>query len=192
MLWGIGIVLGKHADENVLIHTHTYALAKEITKEYARSDVLHGRRVWTYQDSRDREEALDGFKRDGGVLVAPSMDRGIDLPGDECRVQIICKLPLPYLGDAQISARLKTRGGELWYAAQTARGLIQMTGRAVRSETDWATTYVLDSTFGSWKKRNKALLPGWWQDAVSYIPRKLFEGEVDKRAQGHRERMGVQ
>jgi Rad3-related DNA helicase len=185
LLGGIGIVTRAHNGENILIHTHTYAIAKEVEKYLSQ---IIDQPLWTYTSSRDRNEGLENFKQHGGVLIAPSMDRGIDLPGDLCRVQIICKMPNPYLGDAQVSARLKTRGGELWYSAQAARGLIQMTGRAVRSESDWATTYILDATFGKWKRRNKALLPGWWQEGVTYVPPNRFAAEVAKRSQQHKER----
>jgi Rad3-related DNA helicase len=101
------------------------------------------------------------------VLVAPSMDRGVDLPGELCRVQVVMKLPHPYLGDAQVNARLReTEGGELWYQLETIRTLVQMTGRGVRSAEDWATTYVLDKQlvfkWDDWVR----WLPEWWADAV--------------------------
>lgn len=183
---GIRVVVGGHRHDNILIHTHTYALARDVTMWLNQNpDVVGRREVWSYTGANERDIALERYKQHGGILVAPSMDRGIDLPGDECRVQVICKLPMPYLGDAQVSARMNARGGELWYGVLTSRGLIQMTGRAVRSVDDWATTYVLDSTFGRWKKRNKSLLPAWWQEAVKYVPGKYFAREVEARVEAH-------
>ena len=108
------------------------------------------------------------FVKRGGVLVAPSLTRGLDLPDDLCRVVIIIKAPFPYLGDPQVNKRLhRDQGGSLWYDIQTAREVAQMTGRAVRHDTDWAVTYILDATFvkNIWRRR-KSLFPKYIRDAV--------------------------
>jgi Rad3-related DNA helicase len=41
-----------------------------------------------------------------------------------------------------------------------------MVGRAVRSNTDYATTFVLDSQFEQFVTRNEDLLPDWWRAAI--------------------------
>jgi Rad3-related DNA helicase len=41
-----------------------------------------------------------------------------------------------------------------------------MVGRAVRSNTDYATTFVLDSQFEQFATRNEDLLPDWWRAAI--------------------------
>jgi ATP-dependent DNA helicase DinG len=121
-----------------------------------------------------RDEAVDAFKRDGGVLVASSLERGVDLIGDLCRVVIVAKVPYPNMGDRRTSARMRLPGGRSWYATHTARSIVQMTGRGVRAHDDHATTYIFDSQFqkfwGQWSK----LLPRWWRDAVEVVnPRSL-------------------
>jgi Rad3-related DNA helicase len=114
--------------------------------------------------------SLSGFKRSvAGVLVAPSMDRGVDLADDLCRVVVIAKVPFPYLGDRQVSARLHSPGGQTWYNVQTIRSIVQMTGRATRHSSDRSTSYILDSQFERqvwWKGRQ--LFPGWWTDALDW------------------------
>jgi Rad3-related DNA helicase len=57
--------------------------------------------------------------------------------------------------------------GRTWYAVQTIRDIVQMTGRAVRHEDDWAVTYIFDRSFGKnlWSKW-KRLFPEWWREAV--------------------------
>ena len=90
------------------------------------------------------------------------------MPDDLCRVQIIAKCPFPALGDKQIAARLHTEGGQLWYTVKTVRDIVQMTGRAVRHDDDWAITYIFDSSFGkSLWNRWKNLFPKWWQESVN-------------------------
>jgi ATP-dependent DNA helicase DinG len=148
-------------DERVLVHTVSYRLAQYLTENL-------GERAITYTSSKEREKALEDFKDSAnGVLIAPSFERGIDLPYDECRVVIVAKIPFPYLGDKQINKRLYSRGGQGWYAMQTVRTLVQMTGRAMRHEDDSCEIYILDRQFVSniWKK-SKHMLPGWWKDAL--------------------------
>ena len=101
-------------------------------------------------------------------MLAPSMSRGIDLPDDLCRVQIIAKCPFPALGDKQIASRLHLPGGQLWYTVKTIRDMVQMTGRAVRHDNDWAVTYIMDVNFGKnlWSKW-KRLFPAWWAESVN-------------------------
>lgn len=167
-------IVQAHPDERVLVHTVSYKLARAISEHlFAHTD----RPVVTYTDGGQREARLQQYRdTEGAVMVAPSMDRGVDLPGDACRVQIIAKVPYPFLGDEQVKARLYgTRGGELWYAVQTARTIVQMTGRAVRSKSDWATTYILDSSFKRFWRQWKRLFPSWWQQAYK------TDGEARRR-----------
>ena len=145
------------------MHTVPYDLTlfvKDVVKK-------SGRKVYSYNQSLGRERALDQFKRSkGGVLVAPSMDRGVDLPDDLCRVVVIAKVPFPYLGDRQVSARLHARGGQTWYTVQTIRSIVQMTGRATRHKDDWSVSYILDSQFerNVWAK-GRQLFPQWWVES---------------------------
>jgi hypothetical protein len=44
--------------------------------------------------------------------------------------------------------------------------LVQAYGRSVRSKDDWATTYVLDSAFGLFVRKNKNILPQWFIQAI--------------------------
>lgn len=95
---------------------------------------------------------------------------------------IVAKAPFPYLGDPQIQKRLhrKADGGEVWYAMQVAREVVQMTGRGVRHEDDWAVAYVLDGQFvgNVWRNR-KGMFPGWWREAVVLAThRQVLNGQV--------------
>lgn len=159
----VSVILAQHDGERVLVHTVSYKMATDL---YDKVRTNAPKR--TYTNAGNREETLNWMKRTkGAVVFAPSFDRGVDLPGDLCRVQIIAKVPYPYLGDEQVKARLYgTRNGKLWYAVQTVRSLIQMTGRAVRSSDDWAVTYILDKQFHDFYRRNRRLFPDWWREAL--------------------------
>lgn len=171
LLMGVRRVMEKHPDERILVHTVSYQLAA-----YLREG-LSSNRVITYASGRERDMALMRYSRSrAGVLLAPSMDRGVDLKDDLCRVVVVAKVPFPNLGDRQVSSRLRGPGGQAWYNVQTVRTLVQMTGRGVRSESDWCRTYILDSQFlsNTWKKC-KGLLPGWWREAVEVVRIKEYQ-----------------
>ena len=96
------------------------------------------------------------------------MERGVDLPRDDCRWIVIIKVPYPDLGDKQISARLYSsrRSGQRWYNAMTCRRICQMTGRGMRSVDDHCESYVLDSCFEHFYNQNKLMFAPWWREAV--------------------------
>jgi ATP-dependent DNA helicase DinG len=152
-----------HPGERVLVHSVSYHLTGEIKSAL-------GRTVISYQKATEREAAVALFRRtEGAVLVAPSLERGVDLADDACRVQIVAKIPFPYLGDKQVSARVNAPGGEVWYKVETIRSLVQMTGRGVRSADDWCVTYVLDASLRDLLEgRGARFFPKWWRDAVDW------------------------
>jgi Rad3-related DNA helicase len=158
----IAEIIQHHKEDRILVHTVSYAFA-----QYLASRLIADGRTITYRNARERENALQRFKNSGnGVVLAPSFDRGVDLPQDECRVVIVAKVPYPNLGDKQVSRRLYSRGGKNWYAMLTARTLVQMTGRAMRSEDDSCEIYLLDKQFSTKVRKRRGLLPQWWRDAI--------------------------
>lgn len=164
---GIRNVLALHPDERVLVHTVSFDLTRYLFERLAFG--VDGRKMLAYLSAADRAKALEGYiKTEGAVLLAPSFERGIDLPDDLCRVVVIAKCPFPYLGDKQVSARLHSKGGQLWYSVATVRSIVQMTGRGVRHKDDSCTTYILDGVFltNIWKK-SRRLIPSWWREAVT-------------------------
>ena len=156
-------ILETHRGERMLLHTVSYELTDAVEKFVRES----GFRVFTYRDSGGRDLALQQFKSTPeSVLVAPSMDRGIDLPGDLCRVVGVCRVPFPNLGDRQVSSRLHRPSGQTWYNIQTIRTIIQMSGRGVRNEEDHCITYIFDQQFKRLYDKNRWLFPEWWKEAV--------------------------
>lgn len=185
----------KYAGMNTLVHTVSYALGERIVGAIVanpargtqggsvrrgqqgpvmRGTTDQGLKVWTYGSASQRDDAMRGYESDGGVLVASSLERGADFHGDLCRLMIVCKLPFPNLGDRRVAARAKGRDGNRWYALQTARALVQMTGRGVRGKDDWADTVVLDQGIAKWWKDWSGLMPRYWRDAVEWVPERVF------------------
>ena len=124
-------VAARHADDKILVHTVSYSLNRFLEDVLRQSDQLF--RVVTYNTATEKQRAIDRYlAQAGAIFLAPSLDRGIDLPGDDCRVIVVCKVPFPSLGDKQVSARMHSKGGQSWYAVKTIRSLVQMTGRGMR------------------------------------------------------------
>jgi Rad3-related DNA helicase len=168
-------VIKRHPDERILIHCVSYSLASYLHKtvlNLAANDSSRGhvRLLLTYTNSTEKESVLTSYKvNEGSVLFAPSMDRGIDLPDDLCRVQVIAKVPYPNTSDKRINVRLHSPGGQNWYTMHTIRTIVQMAGRAVRHREDYAVTYILDSQFGEniWRN-NSRMFPKYFKDALNF------------------------
>lgn len=170
LLAGVAEILDRYGDENILVHTVSYSLTKYLSESLRKEgkERWNGRAILAYTNARERDQAVEAFNRTGGVLLAPSLDRGLDLPDDLCRVVVVAKVPFPALGDRQVSERLRRPGGQVWYGVQVARSLVQMTGRGVRHEEDWATTFILDKQFPRWyREAGRKLLPDWWIEAIT-------------------------
>jgi len=151
-----------HPDEKILCHVVSYKIRDYLIKN------IQSIRLVTH-NSYNRAEILDNFKKSRmpKVLISPSMDRGVDLPGDECRVVIIAKMPFGDLGDPQVSKRVYGyKDGNRWYAHKTISKIVQMAGRGVRSKDDYAITYILDSQFERIYNDNKFMFPGWFRESV--------------------------
>ena len=170
MIRSVAEIIDRHPGERILIHTVSYAWTKALEEGLKKGG--HGGRVLSYMSSFEREQILETYKtRLDAVLLAPSFDRGIDLPDDLCRVIIITKVPYPNLGDEQVKKRFFGTGaaGKGWYYTQTVRSIVQMTGRGMRHRNDHCITYLLDSQFRSniWSNplgRNR--IPKWWTEAL--------------------------
>lgn len=178
-------VLKRHQDERILIHTVSYELALylyEVLRHHVPGSGIDDhsrRRLVTYTNSRAKDAALEEYKAyPGAVLIAASMDRGVDLPNDLCRVQVIAKVPWPNKGDKRVGARLYAPGGGNWYAMHAIRTIIQMAGRAVRHREDYAITYILDKQFAEnlWKNHQR-MFPRYFREALNFRfnPRLLTE-----------------
>ena len=166
--------IDKHPDVNILVHTVTYKIARYImdNSDYRLEMMTH--------DGRNRIDKLNDFKVLGqmnsdnewgrAIMVSPSFDKAVDLPNNECRVVIVCKLPYPYLGSTVMKSRVNQ--SKTYYTHETLMTLIQMIGRHIRSETDWGITYVLDAGFKSFLKRANGMIPQPIDEAIRFEDKK--------------------
>jgi len=167
-------IVVQHPGVRILIHSCSYELTRAIHGGLSSvlAELEPTRPVFSYASSFDKEKALsDYLTHPNAILVAPSLDRGVDLPGDKCRVQVIAKTPFLNLQDKQVSARLygTGRSGKTWYSVNAIRTIVQMCGRGVRSDGDWCVTYILDRQFvdNIWAT-SKRLIPKWWVEGLEW------------------------
>ena len=152
-------ILVEHKGEKGIIHCNSFKIAWYLKKNIKTSRLL-------IHDSFDREQVLSTHmnSKEPTVLLSPSMTEGVDLKDDLSRFQIICKVPFPYLGDKLI--RKKMNKWDWWYDLQTAKTLIQAVGRSVRNENDKAVTYILDTIWERFYKKNSSLFPENFKKSV--------------------------
>lgn len=159
-------IMTYHANQKGIIHTTSYDQVNLI-KEHISAH--NSKRLINTDPEIERDDVLNEHRASTTptVLISPSFNTGIDLHDELSRFQIITKIPFPNLSDRWISMKRKMDEG--WYYWQTALKLCQAYGRSIRSKDDWATTYVLDSGFEPFTKKNRGILPKWFISAISPV-----------------------
>jgi len=143
-------VAGNHnfVVEGVVAHNcHSYKIGNYIKRNIRSKRIL-------IHDTANRDEVLRKHMRskEPTVLLSPSMAEGVDLQQDASRFQILCKVPYPYLGSSIVRKRMNK--WKWWYPLQTAKSVVQSVGRSIRSSNDFAVTYILDSNWEFFYRRN--------------------------------------
>lgn len=134
----------RYAGKKGIIQTWTYDIAKQVYED-APENIKE--RMFLYNDSREKQDLLEYHKNTDmdSILVGPTLNEGIDMPGDECRFIIMLKVPYPFLGDKLVKAKADIYKG--WYTNETLRVIQQAIGRGNRYKDDWCQTYILDGCF---------------------------------------------
>lgn len=158
----INKILKLHSGQKGIIHVSSHKLASLIVQR------VKSKRLIIVQDFNNRNEMLSHHfdSTSDTVLISPSLMQGLDLKDQLSRFQIIAKVPYPNLGDKYIS--IKKQRVTNWYAYQTAKVLVQSYGRSIRSENDYAVTYILDTDVNNMFKYHWNLFPKYFKEAISY------------------------
>ena len=155
-------ILNKYAGQKGIIHTNSFELSNWIQKSIDDERLV-------FHDSTNKDEILKWHIETDKptVIISPSMDTGVSFDDDLARFQVIAKIPYPSLTSQKNKMRLSNNPD--WYAWKTVSGFIQMTGRPVRSNTDYADTIILDASFGDIMRHSSHFLPNWIQEAIKKI-----------------------
>lgn len=155
----IKLIIKNHKNEKGVIHTQSYKRAIKIFND------LKGYNVFLHEQGNGNDNIIKKWiisKKQ--ILVSPSIKDGVDLKDDLCRFQILLKIPYPNIGNSRVSYILKKKKDRAWYIEQTIKDIVQMYGRAIRSPTDHAMFYIVDSSFNDLPKRN---FPKWFLEGFS-------------------------
>ncbi|MBD3407293.1 MAG: hypothetical protein GF411_14340 [Candidatus Lokiarchaeota archaeon] len=165
MIDKINSIMEQHHAHKGIIHTQSFQIMYDIIdglKEQNAQRIIHQRMY------PRREDLIDVHARSNNtVIIAPAMHEGLDLKDDLSRFQVIVKVPY---ADTSRNKQLQIRTKESWgyYLWLAALKLCQSYGRSIRSESDWATTYILDSDFDKFFNQcdSMRLLPDWFISAI--------------------------
>ncbi len=162
-------ILEMHEGQRGILHTVSWKLCGQIMQG------VDSPRLITHT-SENRQEVINEFMKGedgryavGSILCSPSCERGVDLKEDLARFVIIIKCPYLYVGDKLVSARIYSGPlGRLWFQSEALSCVEQMSGRATRSETDTATTYVLDYQVEKLYCEKPSLFSQSFKDQISW------------------------
>jgi len=158
-----------HPSEKGLVHCHSYAIQERLADLLADFGVEG--RVRSH-DRADRDGQLAAWQRstDPELFLSVKMEEALDLEGDLCRWQLLCKAPYPNTRDSRVAARLaEDQWG--WYYRTALRTVIQACGRIVRSPDDHGATYVGDSSLLDLFERARTDMPDWFAAQVDRMER---------------------
>jgi len=148
-----------------IIHSISYNSAWDVYK-----GLNTDKRIVLHRKGENTEHVIKRWqKKKDGVLISPAITEGINLPYDMCRFQILLKVPYLDLGDVIVKTRVKQKHEQEWYDTQTISRIIQAYGRAIRSEDDKASFYILDSSFYKLYYKCRTYFPAWFREAVKFI-----------------------
>lgn len=155
-------ILAKYSDKKGVIHTNSFELSNWIQKSIKDKRLL-------FHDSSNKDEILKLHmsSEEPTVIVSPSMGTGVSFDDDLARFQIIAKIPYPSLGSQKNKMRMNQDPD--WYAWKTVAGLIQMSGRPVRSTVDYADSIIIDGSFSDVMRNSSNFLPNWIQEAIKTV-----------------------
>ena len=159
-------ILSKHKTERGLILTSSKKRCFDILSQLSpenkkRIRICHSSNSdGTTQD----EKILQHRATPASVLLSSSLWEGVDLKDDDSRFQIIAKAPYKSLGDTRVRAKMNKFPS--WYSSETMMKILQGFGRSIRSEDDWARTYVIDSTINNLVKQTRNIVPKAYWDVL--------------------------
>jgi Rad3-related DNA helicase len=157
-------VMQAHPDEKGLVHCHSYAIQGRLLEQLREYGVAGRVRA---HDREGRDQALETWKAtdDPDVFLSVKMEEALDLEGELCRWQVICKAPYPNTRDSRVAHRLDD-GQWSWYRRTALRTVIQACGRVVRAPDDHGATYLGDSSLLQLFENTRQDMPGWFADQV--------------------------
>lgn len=162
----LGYLADEHSNERGLILVNKKSVYNDLMEQVKPETKMRLIEGHAYnEDGTNVKDSLDRFKSsDNGILVSASMWEGVDLKDDLARWCVLFKCPYPFMGDKRIKKLMEIK--KSWYSAKTVAKILQGLGRCVRSETDYAKIYCVDSKIRQTLERNKRFMPAAYHDIL--------------------------
>ena len=159
-------IMDEHSGERGLILTSSIPRCQKILRYLSPKNTRRIRICHSYnKDGKTQDEIISEHAADPtGVLLSSSLWEGVDLKDDLSRFQIIAKVPYPNYKEKRTKAKMDKF--PLWYTSQTLTKLLQGFGRSIRSEDDWAKTYVLDAAVNNVFFKAQKMIPRAYYDVL--------------------------
>jgi len=155
-------ILKKYPDVKGILHCNSYEIS-----EYLQNNYINKRLLFHTPENKDLIIEKHINSEEPTIIVSPVLISGHDFKDETSRIQIIIKVPFPYLVSNVIKKRMETNKN--FYSHKTICDLIQMSGRSIRSHDDWCNTFLLDSCFSDVLKYNSNYIPRWWSGAIKEL-----------------------
>lgn len=141
----------------------------------------HKHRVLVYKNSEEKKKYIEMVtKNTNYVIMGPSLNEGIDLPGELCTFIIIAKVPYLSLGDKYVSTKMKLF--KKWYNSVAVTNIIQGIGRGNRFKDDWCSVYIFDGCFKRLYSYTKQSFPKFITNRFENVNiEKLFENTENRK-----------
>jgi Rad3-related DNA helicase len=166
VIQNIDRILNDHSEERGLILTSSISRCNKILRNLSPNNARRVRICHSNnKDGKTQDEVITEHSKDPtGVLLSSSLWEGVDLKDDLSRFQIIAKVPYPNYTEKRVKAKMAKF--PLWYTSQTLTKILQGFGRSIRSENDWAKTYVLDTAINNVFFKAQSMIPKAYYDVL--------------------------
>ncbi len=156
-------IIAQRLDRKGIIHTVSFARQQFLMQHSKYRHLMIGN---PQGSSQLTQETVERFKRGQApsILVSPSIDTGFDFSGVSAEYVLIPKVP--YSNTNTDLARARSSRDPQYPYYTTAQTIVQMAGRAMRSESDQCETIITDEGFAPFVNKHKALLPDWFNQAI--------------------------
>lgn len=148
----------KEGRPNTIVHV-TYSMAYRISKLFKGRFLTH--------KPETKAATLAKFKKQGGIWLAPGCAEGVDLPGDEARLNLIPVLPFANWGAKSVQGRIKIKG-RIWYQRDCMTTLVQQIGRTNRGVGDKSLTVIGDDRAADMFDRFERELGSSFMNAIDW------------------------
>jgi ATP-dependent DNA helicase DinG len=149
-------IAAKRRDRKGIVHTVSYARQEEIAQRsrFFSSMIVNPR-------GEPATETIELFKNagPGTILVSPSVGEGQDFPDDQCRWQLVCKIP--FEPPSKI-VKAREADDKEYRSYEAMQKLVQMFGRGMRHHGDWCESVICDSNLDWFMPKNAHLAPRWF------------------------------